>query len=458
MHLSSDPKPFSRDIIPIVSLAGGLLVTLVLFLLILRGAFSALSLYKTIESDSRALDALESKLRDLNDNLSLSAFIAVVIGDSTSEERYQTVQVQFDSAISRAAAVLDTARTRLELNQVRYAHWRRVETERTAMAVARRGDSVSAYHILTSDDYLRRKRGYVASIEAALEVLNDRQELSAGYLRHELARVALFSGGALLVSWLAIFGLLRTYRIRRKRAEAERETLIRELENKNEELEQFAHTVSHDLKSPLITVGGFLKWVEQDALSGNHERLKENLERIWNAVKHMEALVNAVLKLSRSGHTVSPPEEFPSADLATEAVELVRGRITQRGVKVEIAPDMPLVFGDRARLLEVMMNLVDNAVKFMGDEVQPSIEIGARPSHDRHILFVKDNGIGIDPRHHTHILGLFSRLNADTEGCGVGLALVKRIVEKHGGSVWVESEGVGKGTTICLALPKKANC
>jgi signal transduction histidine kinase len=92
----------------------------------------------------------------------------------------------------------------------------------------------------------------------------------------------------------------------------------------------------------------------------------------------------------------------------------------------------------------------------MGDEPQPYVEIGIRPSSENHIVFVKDNGIGVDPCHHTYILGLFSRLNNDVDGCGVGLALVKRIVEKHGGSVWVESEGVGKGTTFCFTLPRRA--
>jgi signal transduction histidine kinase len=101
------------------------------------------------------------------------------------------------------------------------------------------------------------------------------------------------------------------------------------------------------------------------------------------------------------------------------------------------------------------MNLVDNAVKFMGNQVQPCIEIGVRPSNDYHIFFVKDNGAGIDSRDQTHILGLFCKVRTDTEGYGVGLALVKRIVEKHGGSVWVESEGIGKGTTLCFTLPKR---
>jgi signal transduction histidine kinase len=148
-------------------------------------------------------------------------------------------------------------------------------------------------------------------------------------------------------------------------------------------------------------------------------------------------------------------EDCPLGDLVREAVELLQGRITRRGVDVVVAPNLPYVFGDRARLFEVILNLVDNAIKFMGDEPQPRVEIGVRPSLENHIVFVKDNGIGVDPSHHKYILGLFSRLNSDVDGSGVGLALVKRLIEKHGGSVWVESEGVGKGTTFCFTLPQK---
>jgi signal transduction histidine kinase len=452
---SSNLRRNVRDAVPGVLLTVGFVITLALFLLILKAAFSALSFYKTVETDGRTLDALGSDLRGLNDDLSLSALLVIAIGDSASEARYRAAETRLHTLIARAGTVLDTARTGLELSRVRQAHARRVATEQVAAQSARRGDYFTAYHVLNSDDYLKQKREYVASIEAALNVLNDRMEHSAESLRSELKHVAVFTGGALLVSWLVVFSWLRNSRVRRRRAEAERERLIHELKIKNEELDQFAHAVSHDLKSPLITIGGFLKWVEHDALNGNRERLRQNLERISSAVMRMEALLNAVLKLSRSGHAVRPTDEFPAADVVTEAVELVRGRIAQRGVNVLISPDLPVVFGDRARLLEVMLNLVDNAVKFMGDQEEPSIEIGSRSSSDFHVLFVKDNGAGIDPCHHSHVLELFSKLSPANYGYGVGLALVKRIVEKHGGSVWVESEGTGKGTTFCFTLPKR---
>jgi signal transduction histidine kinase len=455
MATPSERRLAAQDVVPVALLAGGILITLALFLLVLTAAFRTLNLVETVEADSKALRILETELHELNNILSVSALVAVATGDSTSETRYQSAQTQLDSVIFRAATVLDTVKTGYELNQMRRAHLRRVETEQMAMAAARRGERDAAYRILTGKDYLQRKQAYILSIESALNVLDDRQELSTRLLRRELGRVAVSSGAVLLVSWLVIFGLLRVNRIRRQRTDALREALTQELQIKNEELEQFAHTVSHDLKSPLITIRGFLKWVERDALEGNQQRLRQNLERISEAAVRMEGLVDAVLKLSRAGHAVNLQEEFPLGEVVNEAVEMLQGRISGRGVKIIVAANLPTVFGDRARLLEVILNLVDNAIKFMGDEPQPCVEIGIRPSSENQVVFVRDNGIGVDPRHHTHILGLFSRLNSDVDGCGVGLALVKRIVEKHGGSVWVESEGVGKGSTFCFTLPRK---
>jgi signal transduction histidine kinase len=146
-------------------------------------------------------------------------------------------------------------------------------------------------------------------------------------------------------------------------------------------------------------------------------------------------------------------EDLSFRQLALEAIELVAGRVAQRGVCVAVAPELPMVRGDRARLMEVIQNLVDNACKFMGDQPQPRIEIGVCAGGDDHIFFVRDNGIGIDPVYHQKIFGLFDKLDPQSEGTGVGLTLVKRIVEVHGGRIWVESEGLGRGTTFCFTLP-----
>ena len=234
-----------------------------------------------------------------------------------------------------------------------------------------------------------------------------------------------------------------------------RKQLISELENKNEELDRFTYTVSHDLKSPLFTIRGFLGYLEQDALSGNQARLKSDIQRITDATDKMQRLLNELLELSRVGRLQNESTYFAFADLAHEASELVQGRILARGIRVSIEPNLPTVYGDRPRLTEVLQNLIDNAAKFMGDRVEPQIEIGCR-GHDSErgmpVFYVRDNGIGIPSQHYDRVFGLFNKLDPKTDGTGIGLALVKRIIEVHGGKIWVESEA-GKGSTFFFTLP-----
>ena len=239
----------------------------------------------------------------------------------------------------------------------------------------------------------------------------------------------------------------------RKCAETERESLIRELENKNTELERFTYTVSHDLKSPLITIKGFLGFIEEDTKSGNINRLKADIRRISDATDKMHLLLNDLLELSRVGRLMNQPQKIPFEELAREAIELVGGRIRKGGIAVHIQQNMPDVYGDRQRLLEVLQNLIDNAAKFMADQPNPRIEIKqAGEENGKPIFLVRDNGIGIAPEHHERVFGLFNKLDPNTNGTGIGLAIVKRIVELHEGRIWVQSEA-GKGSTFFFTLP-----
>ena len=121
---------------------------------------------------------------------------------------------------------------------------------------------------------------------------------------------------------------------------------------------------------------------------------------------------------------------------------------------MEIAPELPSVRGDRVRLVEVVQNLVDNAAKFMGDQPRPRVEIGARPMAGETVFFVRDNGIGIPPQHRERVFRLFEKLEPGSDGTGVGLALVKRIVELHGGRIWIEPSGREGGATFFFTLPR----
>jgi signal transduction histidine kinase len=240
----------------------------------------------------------------------------------------------------------------------------------------------------------------------------------------------------------------------RVQAEAEREKLIAELEAKNAELERFTYTVSHDLKAPLITMRGFLGLLEKDAQAGDAEQMQADMRRVVEATDKMQRLLNELLELSRIGRITNLPGAVPFETIAHEAIELVHGQLEAHRVQVDVTPDLPTVYGDRARLVEVVQNLVDNAAKFMGDQAEPQITIGQQGTDrdGKPILFVRDNGLGIDPQYHDRIFGLFDKLDPRSEGTGIGLALIKRIVEVHGGRIWIESE-TGKGSTFLFTLP-----
>lgn len=243
---------------------------------------------------------------------------------------------------------------------------------------------------------------------------------------------------------------------KRKQDEAALKESEQEIKKKNEELTRFIYTVSHDLKSPLVTIKAFIAYLADDVQKGDKEAQSRDIKYINNAADKMGSLLDELLELSKIGRKEDPKTEIPMKYIAQSAVDLVAGRIAHRKVKVEITGPDVMLYGHQPRLLQLYQNLVDNSVKFFGDQPEPVIEIGSFPDPDKNevVLFVRDNGSGIDSKYHDKVFGLFEKLDADAEGTGIGLALVKRIVEVHGGSICFASEGKGKGTTFYFTIDK----
>jgi PAS domain S-box-containing protein len=225
-----------------------------------------------------------------------------------------------------------------------------------------------------------------------------------------------------------------------------------ELRQRNEELLRFVYTVSHDLKSPLVTIRTFLGFLGQDLGKDDPVLVETDMEHIRRAAERMARLLDELLELSRVGRKMNPPQDVLLQDLVSETLTVVAGLMADKRAEVHVT-DVPVVLrGDRARLLEVFQNLIDNALKFTRADSHPRIDVGIEDRADGLAFFVRDNGVGIDPRHKAKLFGMFEKLHPGTEGTGIGLALVKRIVEVHGGRVWAESPGPDQGTTFYFTL------
>ncbi len=238
-------------------------------------------------------------------------------------------------------------------------------------------------------------------------------------------------------------------------AQADREKMIRALEEKNAEMERFVYTVSHDLKSPLITMKGFLGLLKQDLQGLSQEKrdaVDEDIEEISKATEKMKQLLDDLLELSRIGRVSETAQSVSTQTLAKEIVQSFRPAMSEREVTIRIHDELPEVYGDPTRIGEVFQNLIENALKFT-NETGAIIEIGAHYKDDHPTFFVADNGVGIGPQYAEKVFDLFEKLDANTEGTGVGLAIVKRIVERHGGRIWIETAGQMKGCTVYFTLP-----
>lgn len=259
-----------------------------------------------------------------------------------------------------------------------------------------------------------------------------------------------YDGDGQLVS---IVGTVMDITARKRVEEALQQTAL-ELQEKNAELERFLYTASHDLKSPVVTVRTFLGYMEQDMAAGDAGRIEKDMRFIRAATDKMARLLDELLKISRIGRVVNLPVRVTFRNLVDEALGAVAGYVAERGVAVNVGERDVTLHGDRLRLAEIWQNLMENACKFMGNQKEPRIEIGVEARGVETVFFVRDNGMGIDPRYHGKIFNLFEKLDPKAEGTGLGLALVKRIVELHQGRIWVESTGLGQGASFCFTLPR----
>ena len=283
----------------------------------------------------------------------------------------------------------------------------------------------------------------------------------------------IFASFAALVAWFSavrrrVEGDLRQSRdyleievAERKRREQETRSLNEELgkrsaelEASNKELEAFAYSVSHDLRAPIRHVVGFTELLQRDKASVLSQKSQRYVTMILESARRMGNLIDDLLAFSRIGRAETRKTMVSLEQLVQEALSEVRQDTHGRDIVWKLG-GLPASFGDRSMLRLVLVNLISNAVKFTRTRSQAEIEIGcADQARDQLIVFIRDNGIGFDMEYANKLFGVFQRLHADEEfeGTGIGLAMVQRIVHRHGGRVWAEGQ-VDKGATFYFSLP-----
>lgn len=239
-------------------------------------------------------------------------------------------------------------------------------------------------------------------------------------------------------------------RVAERTADLTRE--IAELKRSNADLDQFAYLAAHDLQEPLRAVTGYAQVLARRCQGKLDPAAEELLGFLVDDIRRMQTLVRDLLAYARAKQRTDPRAPVVLEEALRRALELLAGTIRDAAAEVTADP-LPEVTGDLAQLASVLQNLIGNGIKFRGAEA-PHIRIAAERRGEEWVVAVRDNGVGIDPRHHDRLFLPFSRLHTREErpGSGLGLALCKRILEGHGGRIWVESEA-GRGATFFFALP-----
>jgi len=242
--------------------------------------------------------------------------------------------------------------------------------------------------------------------------------------------------------------------------EKERGKLVEQknlLEKVNKELDSFVYTVSHDLHAPLRAISAFASFLDEDYKNKLDKEGKENVDEIRKGANRMNDLISDLLTLSRISRVQNPYEDIDANKLISSVAERLKFDIKENKVDLKIQKNMPIIHCDRIKISEVFLNLINNAIKFSSknNKETPRVEMGYRDKDKFHEFFIRDNGIGIDPRYHKDVFGIFKRIQTSDqfEGTGAGLTIVKRVINDHDGKIWIESE-LGKGATFYFTIPK----
>ena len=332
----------------------------------------------------------------------------------------------------------------------------RLEFARETIVLGRQSGLARARNEIMTDKGLQMTnaiRQHVSDLESRKRESLQNVKTLARERANQTVPFIIFSSAVAFIFLVLAMMVLRQDIAERKRLEAALQDRAEDLQRSNEDLERFAYVASHDLKEPLRMVSNFCQLLEQKYRESMDDEGKEYIRYSIEGTKRMQLLIDDLLAYARVGTRGNPFAHLDGNEVLKEILTNIRMMIDERKAVVTFDP-LPVVYGDVVQIGQVLQNLITNAVKFQKKDSAPQVHVSAVRTSGEVVFSVRDNGIGIDPRHFGKLFNLFQRLHGREEysGTGIGLAVCKRIIGRHKGRIWVESEP-GKGSTFFFSLP-----
>jgi len=230
--------------------------------------------------------------------------------------------------------------------------------------------------------------------------------------------------------------------------------LQKEIKNKEAKLEKYINIISHDFKSPIITIKGFIELIDIDIKNNKKDKLDNYICFIKDSADKLLAQLNGLLKLSRLKKITGKNQKIDLNNLLSEDINSLKFLDKTDGVNIEIDYKLPMIYGNKDLIKELFHQLIDNSIKYTDKQENKLIKIGSKEKNNEYLIFINDNGIGIEPKNFDRIFNIFEKLDNNNKDPGIGLTIAKEIIDFHGGRIWVESDGLGKGCTFNFTIPK----
>jgi signal transduction histidine kinase len=405
---------------------------------------------------------LRSVIVHLDEVLTMSARMAAATGDLRWEKRYRAFEPQLDAAIKEAVQLAPSANLAESAAHTDAANIKLVEMENRAFALLREGRVTDAQRVLSSDEYEAQKRAYAAGINQLIGGLRNQLEAALDSDQRMMALSILSAVIVLPVMVLAWFIVIRRLRrwhtglmksiADRKQVEERLRVSVVQLEAALKELGDFSYTVSHDLRNPLRAIDGFSNVLLEDYGDRLDEVGQDHLRRIRTATVRLGELTDELVNLLQVARQQMNYETVDLSTMARGIATVLQQREPHRQVEFVIADGL-LAKGDASLLRVVLQNLLGNAWKYTSRRTHARVEFGACHNNGHSGYFTRDDGVGFDMTYKDKLFGAFQRLHGVGEfaGNGIGLAIVQRIVQRHGGRVWAEGN-IDEGATFYFTL------